>query len=850
MMADGSDDPEDLVRYHGAAAEGTTARSDRGSFAVRRSTTTRKFKLVLNRIVNSGIRVLFRSGYNDTTNAFKAYRREVIDTVQPLLSNHFNLTVEIPLKAIVRGHSYAVVPISLAQSQRRRVEALAAGDGQPVRLHRPVRAPRAPPQPRRLSEAPAPEDSRHLARPESPRPRRPAPSSRMKTALVTGSSGLIGSEMVATLDRLGLGRSTGSTTTCGGTSSGRTATRPRTCGGCSAATKRFEHHELDIRDRAGVGRLLAEVRPSLIVHSAAQPSHDLAARRALRRLRRERRRDAEPARGCARELSRVAVRRSSRRTRCTATRRTSSSSSSSRRATTTRIPSCATGSTRAAASTRRRTASSALRRLRPTSSSRSTAATSGCRRCASVAGASRARTMRAPSCTASSRTSRGASARAARTASTATRASRSGTTSTPRTCARRPSRSRRAPRAGAVYNLGGGRPNSISILEAIARLEELDGQEARGRVRRRAATRRPHLLHQRSPPPAGRLSGAGTYGLARRDPTTGSRRARSPRARETRPRHGRRRLHRRPISSIVCWPTGFAVTVLDNLSTGLREHVPAEAAFVEGDVRDARRWSRCVRERAVRRGLSCRRDRRASGSRSRRRRRTSRRTSSGRVNVLRGCIESGVPRLLNASSMTIYGEPDRDSHARGRRLRPGLVLRRDEVRGRALRAVTGASARRRPRGDVAADVQRLRPAAEHRRTPTRACSRSSSATSCAASRSRSTATASRPATSSTSTTSSMRGCASLDYSRELRRGAERRKRPGDVRERARRCRARGVRRVAWHVGGPHEDAQLGDQRRSAADTRALSALGWSPAVTLEQGMSRTVDWARVAAAAG
>jgi dolichol-phosphate mannosyltransferase len=56
--------------------------------------------------------MLFRHGYNDTTNAFKAYRREVIDTVQPFLSNHFNLTVELPLKAIVRGHSYGVVPIS------------------------------------------------------------------------------------------------------------------------------------------------------------------------------------------------------------------------------------------------------------------------------------------------------------------------------------------------------------------------------------------------------------------------------------------------------------------------------------------------------------------------------------------------------------------------------------------------------------------------------------------------------------------------------------------------------------------------------------------------------------------
>jgi dolichol-phosphate mannosyltransferase len=71
-----------------------------------------RVKLVLNRVVNWGIRALFRHGYNDTTNAFKAYRREVIENVQPLLSNHFNLTVELPLKAVVRGHSFAVIPIS------------------------------------------------------------------------------------------------------------------------------------------------------------------------------------------------------------------------------------------------------------------------------------------------------------------------------------------------------------------------------------------------------------------------------------------------------------------------------------------------------------------------------------------------------------------------------------------------------------------------------------------------------------------------------------------------------------------------------------------------------------------
>lgn len=112
VMADGSDDPRDLVKYMAVIEEGYDCAF--GSRFVRggRVYDYPKVKLILNRIVNTGIRILFRSGYNDTTNAFKAYRREVIETVQPLLSNHFNLTVEIPLKAIVRGHSYKVVPIS------------------------------------------------------------------------------------------------------------------------------------------------------------------------------------------------------------------------------------------------------------------------------------------------------------------------------------------------------------------------------------------------------------------------------------------------------------------------------------------------------------------------------------------------------------------------------------------------------------------------------------------------------------------------------------------------------------------------------------------------------------------
>jgi dolichol-phosphate mannosyltransferase len=112
MMADGSDEPDDLVAYYRLLCAGYDCAF--GSRFIRggEARDYPRAKLVINRVVNLGIRLLFGHGYNDTTNAFKAYRREVIDSVQPLLSHHFNLTVELPLKAVVRGHSYAIVPIS------------------------------------------------------------------------------------------------------------------------------------------------------------------------------------------------------------------------------------------------------------------------------------------------------------------------------------------------------------------------------------------------------------------------------------------------------------------------------------------------------------------------------------------------------------------------------------------------------------------------------------------------------------------------------------------------------------------------------------------------------------------
>jgi dolichol-phosphate mannosyltransferase len=110
VMADASDDPEDLVRYHRLLEDGWDCAFGSRFIPGAEIHDYPPLKLAINRLANQFIRVLFRHRYNDTTNAFKAYRREVIETIQPLLSKHFNLTVEMPLKAIVRGHTYEVIP--------------------------------------------------------------------------------------------------------------------------------------------------------------------------------------------------------------------------------------------------------------------------------------------------------------------------------------------------------------------------------------------------------------------------------------------------------------------------------------------------------------------------------------------------------------------------------------------------------------------------------------------------------------------------------------------------------------------------------------------------------------------
>jgi len=112
MMADESDDCRDVALYWERLNAGYDCVF--GSRFIKGGGTVDypRAKLIANRLVNTFIRLTFRIRFNDFTNAFKAYRRTAIDGCRPLIAPHFNLTVELPLKAIVRGFSWTTVPIT------------------------------------------------------------------------------------------------------------------------------------------------------------------------------------------------------------------------------------------------------------------------------------------------------------------------------------------------------------------------------------------------------------------------------------------------------------------------------------------------------------------------------------------------------------------------------------------------------------------------------------------------------------------------------------------------------------------------------------------------------------------
>jgi dolichol-phosphate mannosyltransferase len=113
MMADLSDSPMDLIRFYTAMVEGDYDCVFGSRWVKGGEVHDYPFvKKVINRFANWIVKVLFRLKYNDCTNAFKLYKRETIEGIKPFLSPHFNLTLEMPLKAIVRGYTYKVIPNS------------------------------------------------------------------------------------------------------------------------------------------------------------------------------------------------------------------------------------------------------------------------------------------------------------------------------------------------------------------------------------------------------------------------------------------------------------------------------------------------------------------------------------------------------------------------------------------------------------------------------------------------------------------------------------------------------------------------------------------------------------------
>jgi dolichol-phosphate mannosyltransferase len=111
MMADLSDDPDDLVNFYRRLCIGDIDCVFGSRFIKGGKLVDYPFiKLVINRIANLIIQITIGIKYNDATNAFKLYKRNVIDGISPLLAPHFNLTIELSLKSIIRGYSYVVIP--------------------------------------------------------------------------------------------------------------------------------------------------------------------------------------------------------------------------------------------------------------------------------------------------------------------------------------------------------------------------------------------------------------------------------------------------------------------------------------------------------------------------------------------------------------------------------------------------------------------------------------------------------------------------------------------------------------------------------------------------------------------
>ena len=112
FMGDCSDDPNDIVQYIKYLDEGYDCVF--GSRFINGSSLKDYpfLKFIINRLANNFVKILFWIKYNDITNAFKAYKKETLNSCQPIISQHFNINAELSLKSIIRGFKYKVIPIS------------------------------------------------------------------------------------------------------------------------------------------------------------------------------------------------------------------------------------------------------------------------------------------------------------------------------------------------------------------------------------------------------------------------------------------------------------------------------------------------------------------------------------------------------------------------------------------------------------------------------------------------------------------------------------------------------------------------------------------------------------------
>ncbi|WP_149497277.1 glycosyltransferase family 2 protein [Roseiconus lacunae] len=110
-MGDRSDHPVDAKRYYDTIQEGYDCVF--GSRFVRGAEVKRypRVKLIVNRLVNKAIEWMFWTSMNDLTNAFKAYRADVIERCGPYRACHFNITLEMSLSALISGYRIKEIPI-------------------------------------------------------------------------------------------------------------------------------------------------------------------------------------------------------------------------------------------------------------------------------------------------------------------------------------------------------------------------------------------------------------------------------------------------------------------------------------------------------------------------------------------------------------------------------------------------------------------------------------------------------------------------------------------------------------------------------------------------------------------